>query len=138
MYKASASHCFDGDTVNALGDGLEPANSGDSGVPRFTWWPRKGTREWVQYDLGKPTKVSSVSVYWFDDTGHGHCRVPASWQVTYRDGDQWKEVANPKADSVAADKFNKMAFDAVETTGLRVEVQLKPDFSGGILEWKVD
>jgi hypothetical protein len=31
-----------------------------------------------------------------------------------------------------------MSFDAVETTGLRLEVQLRPDFSGGILEWKVE
>jgi hypothetical protein len=138
IYKAIASHCFENDTVEAFGDGLEPANSNDQTIPRFTWWDHRGTHEWVQYDLGKPKKVSSVSVYWFDDTGTGHCRVPQSWKVLYRDGELWKEVVNAKADAIAKDKFNRMSFDAVETTGLRLEVQLRPDFSGGILEWKVE
>jgi hypothetical protein len=64
--------------------------------------------------------------------------VPQSWKVLYRDGELWKEVVNAKADAIAKDKFNRMSFDAVETTGLRLEVQLRPDFSGGILEWKVE
>ena len=38
LYKASASHCFAGDTVEALGDGLEPTSSNDHSIPRFTWW----------------------------------------------------------------------------------------------------
>jgi hypothetical protein len=29
-------------------------------------------------------------------------------------------------------------FPAVETTALRIEVQLAHEFSGGILEWKVN
>ena len=137
LYKASASHCFDNDTVNALGDGIEPARSNDHEIPRLTWWPHRGTKEWVQYDFGKAIKVSSTSVYWFDDTGGGQCRLPDAWRVLYREGGDWKEVANGKAGPIAKNKYNKMSFDAVETTALRLEVQLKPDFSGGILEWQV-
>jgi hypothetical protein len=135
LYKASASHCGETDTVEALGDGLEPGSSGDQAVPRFTWWPRQGTTEWVQYDLGKAMRVSGVAVYWFDDTGTGQCRVPESWRVLYHEGDQWKEVA--KAGPGARNKYDPLAFDTVETSGLRVEVKLQPKFSGGILEWKV-
>ena len=137
LYKASASHCHEGDTVEALGDGQEPRASNDRDIPRFTWWPRKGTTEWVQYDFTKPMKVSSIAVYWFDDSGGGGCRVPASWKVLFRDGETWKEVTNAQKDPVARNKFNKAAFDAVETTALRLEVQLQPNFSGGILEWQV-
>jgi hypothetical protein len=137
LYKASASHCFEGDSVEALGDGQEPSSSNDHNVPRMTWWPHKGSTEWVQYDFAKPMKVSSASVYWFDDSGGGGCRVPASWKVLFRDGETWKEVTNAQTDPVARNKFNKAAFDAVETTALRVEVQLQPNFSGGILEWQV-
>ena len=136
LYKASASHCHESDTVEALGDGVEPTSSNDQGIPRMTWWPHKGTTEWVQYDFAKPMKVSSTSVYWFDDSGAGGCRVPASWKLLFRDGEAWKEVANAKLDPVAKDKFNQAAFDAVETTALRLEVQLQRIFSGGILEWK--
>ena len=138
LYKASASHCFENDSVEAIGDGLQPRNSGDHELPRLTWWPHQGTTEWAQFDFDKPLKVSEVSVYWFDDTGiGGGCRLPASWKILYRDGEQWKEVRNPHMESVAKDKFNRAAFDAVQTTVLRVEVQLQPNSSGGILEMQV-
>ncbi len=137
LYKASASHVFEADTVEALGDGVAPRSSNDSDLPRMTWWPHTGTKEWAQYDFGKAKAVTSVAVYWFDDTGAGQCRIPASWRVLYRDGDQWKEVVNAKTDPVAGNKFNTATFDKVETPALRLEVQLQPNFSGGILEWQV-
>jgi hypothetical protein len=137
LYKASASHVFESDTIEALGDGQEPSNSNDHEVPRMTWWPHKGSQEWVQYDFGKTMKLSSVAVYWFDDTGAGECRVPASWKVLYREGEQWKEVANARIEPVPKNKYNKASFDSVETTALRLEVRLQPNFSGGILEWQV-
>lgn len=137
-YKPSASHCHDTDTVNALGDGLEPARSNDQSLPRMTWWPRKGTKEWVQYEFGQPRQVSFVAVYWFDDTPGGGCALPQNWRVLYRDGDTWRAVAGAKQDIIAKDTFNRMTFDPVETTALRLEVELQPDRSGGILEWIVD
>ena len=36
----------------------------------------------------------------------------------------------------AKDTFNKVRFTPVLTDGLRLEVELQPEFSGGILEWK--
>lgn len=137
QYKASASYCHGTDTVEALGDGAEPKSSRDQSIPRMTWWPHKGTREWVQYDFPQPRRVSSVTVYWFDDVPGGGCAVPQSWRVLYRVGDQWREVANPKQSPIAKDKYNLLAFDGIETTALRLEVELKPNFSGGILEWTV-
>jgi hypothetical protein len=136
-YKASASHCFESDTVDALSDGLEPTNSNDHSIPRFTWWPRKGSAEWVQYDFDHPHKVERVSVYWFDDTGGGSCRVPASWRLLYKLAGDWKPVEGANEYSVKKDAWNRTRFPAVETTALRVEVQLQPDSSGGILEWRI-
>ncbi len=135
---ATASHCWEHDTVNALGDGLLPQSSNDQSIPRFTWWDHKGSTEWVQYDFEQPRKISNVQVYWFDDTGGGGCRVPKSWRVLYKAGDQWKDVINATGYGVAKDKFNEAKFDAVETNSLRLEVQLQQDFSGGILEWRAD
>jgi hypothetical protein len=136
-FTASASHCNHGDTVDALNDGLEPKNSNDHGIPRFTWWPHKGTSEWVQYDFQRPKKTSATEVYWFDDTGHGGCRVPQSWRLLYKDGDQWKPVAASADYGVKRDQFNRVTFPPVTTTALRLEVQLQPKFSGGILEWRM-
>ena len=134
--RASASHCHAADATAALNDQIEPANSGDLGVPRFTWWDHKGTAEWVQYDLPAPTKVASVEVYWFDDTGKGQCRVPQSWKLLYKEGEAWKPVENAEF-GVKKDAYNKATFKPVETSGLRIEVQLQPNFSAGILEWRV-
>jgi DUF1680 family protein len=136
--KPSASHVFAQDHVDALNDGVAPKNSGDHNIPRFTWWDHKGTTEWVQYDFAKPAKVSSVEVYWFDDTGRGACRIPSSWRLLYKSGPDWKPVESASAYGVAKDKFTKLTFTPVETTALRLEVQLQPHFSGGILEWKVE
>jgi hypothetical protein len=136
-WKATASHCHDGDTTDALCDGISPSASNDPSIPRFTWWPRKGTKEWVAYEFEKPRKVSQVSVYWFDDEGGGGCRVPAGWTLLYRAGDSWKPVEAKGAYGVHRDEANPVEFEPVETNGLRLEVQLKPEFSGGVLEWKV-
>jgi len=135
---ATASHCWGSDTVTALSDKSMPENSNDQSIPRFTWWPRKGTTEWVQYNFDKPQKISSAHVYWFDDTGGGGCRVPKSWQLLYKDDNQWMQVTNAGSFGVEKDKFNKVSFDPVRTQSLRIEVQLQPDFSAGILEWQTN
>jgi len=134
----SASHCWDADSTGALNDRLEPSNSIDHGIPRLTFWDHRGTTEWVQYDFDSAQKVSAVEVYWFDDTDRGQCRVPESWKLLYRDGDAWNPVAGVSAFGTEPNKYNRATFTPVETTALRIEVQLKPDFSAGILEWKVE
>jgi hypothetical protein len=133
------SYCWELDSTAALSDGALPAGSGDQDVLRFTWWPHKGTAEWVEYDFQKPRNLSRAEVYWYDDGAvGGGSRVPQSWKVLYKDGDEWKPVPNASACGVEKDKFNKVTFGAVKTSGLRLEVQLQPDCSAGILEWRVE
>jgi hypothetical protein len=133
----SASHCNGSDTLEALVDGLEPKNSNDHSIPRFTWWDHRGTSEWVERDFDAPRKVSSVEVYWFDDTGNGSCRVPPSWELLWKQGAQWMPVAQPTEYGTRADAYNRVSFRPIETTALRIQVQLQPGFSSGILEWKI-
>ncbi|MHC4140709.1 MAG: glycoside hydrolase family 127 protein [Planctomycetota bacterium] len=136
--RVSASHCGESDSVVAVNDRLEPESSGDHSIPRLTWWDHLGTSEWVQYEFDEPRWVSSTSVYWFDDTGRGRCRVPESWRLLYREGDDWTPVAAPSGYGVETDVYNHVEFDPVETSALRLEVRLQPDHSGGILEWRID
>lgn len=133
----SASYCNASDTVNAVNDGLVPKSSDDHSIPRFTWWDHRGTQEWIEWKFPEPRKVSGTEVYWFDDTGHGSCRVPQSWQLLYRKGDTWKPVADASGFGVAPNQFNRVSFSPVTCAGLKIAVQLRPHFSGGILEWKV-
>ena len=132
-----ASFCCPSDTVMALNDGIEPANSNDHNIPRFTWWDHQGTTEWVAYQWPAARQVSGVEVYWFDDTGVGQCRVPKAWRLLYREGGEWKPVKAHGEFGLAKDKYNRVDFDQVSTDGLRLEVDLQGGFSGGILEWKV-
>lgn len=122
---------------NAINDLWEPRNSNDHSKPYLHWWPKKGTREWVQYDFAKPEVVSSVEVYWFDDTGRGECRVPESWQVLYREDDEWKHVSSEGAYGIERDRFNIVRFKPVRTTALRLKIQLQKEFSAGIHEWRI-
>lgn len=119
-----------------INDGEEPRNSLDMDS-YFDWWPRKGTVEWVEYAFEKPATVSQVQIYWFDDTGRGEVRVPQSWRILYRDGAEWKPVVTAEAHGVEKDRYNTLSFKPVTTPGLRLEVTLQPQWSAGILEWKV-
>ncbi len=111
-------------------------NDGDESTS-FDWWPKKGSTEWIEYAFDKPATVSSSDLYWFDDTGRGEVRIPASWKILYRDGDSWKPVETTSPYSVEKDKYNKLTFKPVTTTALRLEVTMQPTWSAGLEEWKV-
>jgi len=124
--------------AGAVNDQWDPANSNDHAHPYLHWWPNKGTQVWVQYDFGQPASVSAVGVYWFDDTGQGECRVPASWQLFYRQGETWVPVKASGPYGLEKDMFNRVKFRSVLTNALRLEVQCQKDWSAGIHEWKVE
>jgi uncharacterized protein len=125
-----------GQNPRAINDQNEPRSSRDPSNSYFHWWPRKGTTEWVEYAFNKPTSVSEVELYWFDDTGSGQCRVPKGWRLLYRDGQSWKPVETSESFGVEKDRYNKLTFKPVMTDALRLEVDLQPEWSAGIQEWK--
>lgn len=120
----------------AINDGEEPISSGDYNS-HFDWWPKKGTTEWVEYAFEKPATVSETEVYWFDDTGVGECRVPAGWRILYKKDEQWTPIENTGGYGVDKDRYNRVTFRPVSTSGLRLEVTAQPKWAAGILEWKV-
>ena len=124
--------------VNAINDQHEPISSGDRLKKHFDWWPAKATNQWVQYDFAKLASISSVEVYWFDDTGIGECRPPKSWRVLYRENGDWKPVSHAGDYGCERDHYNRTTFDAVQTDGLRLDVELPEKFSSGLLQWRVE
>ena len=122
----------------AVNDQLEPENSNDHRCTYFHWWPKKASKEWIQYDFSMRAKVSSTKVYWYDDGPSGGCRVPVSWIIYYKTGaGQWEPVKNLNGYGVDKDKMNELKFEPVETGSLKLEVQLPSDNSAGIYEWIV-
>ena len=126
-----------GKSPRPINDGEDPRSSNDPGA-YFDWWPTLGSPvEWVEMTFATPTAVSESSVYWFDDTGRGAVRVPASWRILYKDGAVWKPVKTDTPFGVARDSFNRVTFTTVTTSALRIEVAMQPQFSVGLQEWKV-
>jgi hypothetical protein len=128
------------DPISSINDGKVPRSSYDLETPRFTWWSwaQFGKRQWVRQDLGGEKTVSACEVYWFDESpANADCRVPKWWRLLYKDGDDWKEVPHPSGYGIAVDTFNKVTFDPVNTTALRLEVQCQERRSAGIYEWRI-
>lgn len=136
---ATASYCYPRDAVQAVMDGKEPKSSADESIPRLTFWPHKGTREWVQFAFNPAKEIRRVKTYWFDDTGKGECRVPASWRVRWRGADDasWREI---RAEGpVAKDGFCAIDFPQGATAeAVRIDIQLKEGRSGGLLECRFE
>jgi hypothetical protein len=134
-----ASHCNPSDTLSGVNDQIEPRTSDDDGIPRFTWWDHRGTKEWVQYEFDKAYTVTAVEVYWWDERRvKRHCRVPQSWRLLFKEGSEWKPIPESPDYGTKLDQYNRVSFSPVRTSALRLEVQLQPEWSGGILEWRVE
>ena len=132
--RLDASHIHD--RIEAIADEIVPKNSADKAIPRFTWWDHVGGAEWASVGFNTPQRISSAGIYWFhDDAG---CYVPASWELQYKDGSEWKAVETTDDYGTQKDKFNTVNFKPIITTALRVDVQMQPDKSSGIMEWKTD
>ena len=121
-----------------INDGLEPKSSGEQPAALCHLWPHRGHDEWVQYTWKSPVTAEEPRVYWFDDTGRGACRLPASWKVEYRDGETWRPIAASGGYRVVRDGWSEISFDPVKTRSLRLAVQLPKGWAAGVHEWKVE
>ena len=123
---------------SAANDGLFPRDAKDRSAQNFDFWPHKGSAEWLQYTFDRPVEVKACTVWWFDDTGRGECRLPASWRLCTRAPDgAWTPVAAAGAYPVEKGKPCEVSFSPVKTEALRLELQLPPGFSAGVYEWSV-
>ena len=134
--KVSSSH--DSPAVNAINDRLTPKDENDRSIPYFHWWPKKQSTEWLAYEFPRQSHVQSATVYWFDDSPWGGCRVPKSWRLLYQTPTgEWTPVTGVKSYPLTKGEPCTVAFDPVETTGMKLEVTLPDDNSSGIFEWTV-
>lgn len=133
----TASHTWAFDTVNAFNDGRTPATSDDESIPRQSYWDHKGSAEWAQLTFTAPRRLTSLEIYWWDERRlNRDCRVPASWNVQYLSNGQWLPVQAQGSYGTAMDTFNAVRFSEVETTAIRVALQIQSGWSAGILEMR--
>lgn len=140
-------------------DQFEPKSSADINTPYHYWWLKAGTEESIGYKFKTPEKISSCEVYWLAFEHYDVIyKAPESWKLLYKDGNSWKEVKNASSYGTELDKYNKVTFDPITTTELKMVVQLqrpkaekasdengpqvvdvgRRGYSGGVIEWKVN
>ena len=136
--RIAASHCYAGDSTEAVADGVLPINSGDESVPRFTTWDHKGGTEWVSLVYPKARRVSSVSVYWFED-GKG-CAVPKSWKLQAKGADGlWSDLPAKNGFPVVKDAFSRTVLaKPVMARDFRLVIEQDSRHASGILEARLD
>lgn len=125
--------------LSAINDRLVPADENDRSMAYYHWWPKKNSTEWITYEFPKPSKVSSSTVYWFDDEPWGGCRVPQSWKLYYKDEQGgWTPVSATGTYGTKKGVPNTVEFTPVQTTAMKLEVVLPKDNSAGVFEWEVE
>ncbi len=136
---AMSSTCkYSSDEIFGLNDGYEPKNSGDLSVPYFYWWLKTGSEQYVEYEFEKEETITQSDVYWLvKDHYENSYRVPESWLLAYKKGEEWAPVENTTAYLTEKDKYNTVMFKPIKTKGLRLIAKLQKKYSGGIIEWKV-
>lgn len=129
---------IDAMSLVAINDQNTPESSKDADYIYFHWWPKKNSTEWITYTFDQPHEVQSAEVYWFDDDPWGGCRIPDAWRIYYEKDGDWIPVKNISEYEIAKDRFNKVQFEPVVTTSLKLEVKLQKDYSTGVHEWIVN
>lgn len=122
-----------------LRDGEEPRRSGDTPKQNCHFWPHKGGTESATYVWPEPRAVAGCRVFWFDDEGHGECRLPNAARLSYRDASgAWHlvEVAGVPL-AIEKDRWCEVAFAPVMASSLRLELDQREGFATGVLEWQV-
>lgn len=124
--------------IISLNDRLAPSDDENS-IPHFNFWPKKGTTEEIIYEFKQEENISSSSVYWFDDEPWGECRVPNSWKIYYKQGDNdWKEVEAVSDYPNEKNKTNKVKFKSVKANAAKLVIYQKEHFSSGLYEWEIN
>lgn len=126
-------------SLTAIADGQTPAGSADNSQPSWNSLEQKGKAQWVEIGLKKPTSIQSISIYWTDNGAD--VLVPASWNLEYMDGSEWKEFPLYTTDSYSLfkDQFNMVHVSRpITTEKFRINVRPQKDAAGGIAEVVVE
>ncbi len=128
---ASTSYVSSWETLVAVNDNSQPANSNDKSKGAYGNWNNPNSYQWVEYQWANPVTISSTEIYWFDDAGG--VLTPTDAVLEYFNGSSWVAIGNLP---LVINRFNTLAVPNVTTNRVRVRM-LNTQQSTGILEWRV-
>lgn len=128
---ATTSYVSAWETIRAVNDNSNPANSNDKSAGAYGNWNNPNSIQWVQYDWPQNYSLSNTQIYWFDD--NGGVLTPTRAYIEYWSGSAWVNAGNVP---LVKNAFNNLALNGIVTSRLRVSM-LNATQSTGILEWRV-
>lgn len=137
--KSKVDASYKSSALSSIHDRLVPKDEFDRSIPYYHWWPKQASTEWITYEFPEKAEIKTSTVYWFDDEPWGGCRTPKSWKLYYRnDQGEWESVKGVSRYGTDKGVGNKIMFDPVETTAVKLEIVLPDKYSAGIFEWEVE
>lgn len=128
---ATTSYVSPWETLSAVNDNSNPANSNDKSSGAYGNWNNPNSTQWVQYEWPQNYRLGRTEIYWFDD--NGGVLVPTTAAIEYWDGSSWIYAGDVP---LMEDAFNTLDLNSIETNRLRVSMR-NTFQSTGILEWRV-
>lgn len=94
----------------------------------------KNKKEWVVINFGKERKVENVIAYFVED--EDKIKAPKNYKLHYWKENRWKAIPNQKRQykNPMARKGNKISFDEIVTSKIKVELVLHKNNYVGISE----
>ena len=119
---------------------FEPTSSNvGTGKGWGNWRQSAGSEHYVGYTWDEAVTVGGADIYWYDDGGG--TRIPSKLRMQYLDASgTWQDVniTTPFESSIAKNKYNRIEFDRVTTTRLRLYVTVRSGAeANGIYRFKV-
>ena len=119
---------------------FEPTSSNvGTGKGWGNWRQSAGSEHYVGYTWDETVTVGGADIYWYDDGGG--TQVPSKLRMQYLDANgAWQDVniTTPFESSIAKNKYNRIEFDRVTTTRLRLYVTVRSGAqANGIYRFKV-
>ncbi|WP_081660376.1 DUF5695 domain-containing protein [Pseudobutyrivibrio ruminis] len=139
----STSYVSSWETLGAVNDGVSSSASMEKpATGAYGSWGNTSEYETITYTWDKKISISKSAIYFWKDNDSEEVvgiQFPKNYTISYKDGDDWKEVKDASGYGLEADKYNVTSFKPVMTDGLRIQLNKKEaNNSGvGVIEWAV-
>ena len=135
----TASHTSKSDTVNAIGDQVEPRWSSGNKTPRWTSRGQEGKPQTITGEFHGTKQIRSIGVYWMDHYQHP-VKFPKEWKVETRKDGKWEPFQLYTTDryDTRANQYNVIHPAApLSCDAIRIHATPREEYAVGILEVQV-
>ncbi len=140
-YKSvSASSTGNLGSLMAISDPRRPGSSVDQSIQ--PWISENDGSQWIVVELKEAQQIRSIGLYWFTAPKRKfNTKVPASWEIQYKDGNSWKNMPLYVTDdySLDTDEYN-VVHPALELTTREIRILINPQkgSKAGILDVDIE